>query len=155
MGNTIIGRDVVQYDNGPAERIMTLNTDPSRICDWCEGEHVAAVIVTDGGWDNRACVMHALRWYPELWPAAKRPAQYGNAFMMTTVTGRGAYAALDDWETFDRSDTLLSESRFLHGNDEWTLMYRSSTRHYRATGHFRMAYENAIGVRIAIHAVVK
>lgn len=155
MGNTIIGRDVVQYDNGPAERIMTLNTDPSRICDWCEGEHAAAVIVTDGGWDNRACVMHALRWYPELWPANKRPAQYGSAFMLRSFATRGAHAAAGEWETYDRSDTLLNESRYLADDDGWTLVYRSSNRHYRQTGHFRAVYRNAIGVHITIHAVVK
>lgn len=125
-------------------------------CDWCDEYTVAAFTVRYDGWMDRACVSHALRYFPELFPAGnKRPAQYASRFMLRMVVTRGAHARWADWETYDRSDTLLAESRFLDRAEGWRQVTRSSNAHYHRSGAWRGVWENANGVRIALYAVVR
>lgn len=155
MGYTVIGQDVVQYDSGPAERVMVVNDDPNRGCDWCDLGQRAAVVVVDGGWPNGACVMHALRWYPELWPNSRRPAQHGSAFVLRATIHRGDAATHLPQEHYTRSDDMFEMSRPMVAG-RWVMESRSTNAHYRRTGHFRATYVEAVtGIRMTFHAVVK
>lgn len=154
-GPALLTMQYDRYGKGGSWRLVE-NLNECITCDWCDPYTVAAFTVRDHeGWMDRVCVMHALRYFPELWPQTKRPAQYGSRFMMRTFAVRTGASGWSAWETFDRSDVLLNQSRFMEGARGWRMVTRSSNAHYRRTGAFRAVWESERGARIVVFTVIK
>lgn len=160
-GPALLTMQYDRYGKGGAWRLVE-NLNECITCDWCDPYTVAAFTVRDHtGWMDRVCVMHALRYFPELWPQTKRPAQYGSAFVLREVltTSDGKSLMLSP-RTYRRSDDMFEASRhpvMRRGRmmTGWSLVSRSTNAHYRRTGHFRATYEHTSGVKVTVHAVVK
>lgn len=133
-------------------------------CDWCEDATLpAAFVVTDDNgrgdeFDNGACVMHALRWHPGLWPADGQPTQYARTYRVHSSATRGDFAKVQSdtryGNEFDAWYAAQTPARINAGNT-WGLVYESSVEHFRRTGHRRFVYANAAGVRFVVHVLAQ
>lgn len=91
----------------------------------------------------------------------KRPSETATSFRMRLDSVCGPSMMSHGWESFPNFGELFKESRRVAEMDGYELVGRSSNKHYRQTGHYRMVLRSIMWwgqgrpAHVVMHIIMK